>query len=440
MTVSAALVQAAITDARVVDDPNPLNWWEQAIREYENVSILHWWIVVAFGAVALFFIVMMFVVKRKWWLILFVPLTLVCLVAGAAMAVNIKFGYFQTVGQLFKVPKYDPGQASDIKNPQGTHPRGSVVPVVIPGTVSGVGDLPASIYLPPQYYDHPDQKFPVLYMYHGVPGVPNVQIPGMSGTGGPESLFSNTDVDGAALIAAQQGNPVVLVAPVVSLLTQDSECVNGSQGAWQTYLSVDVVNWAKSNPRFLSGPENSGTGGFSMGGFCSVITALRNPDIFSVVGNLSGTTSPDYMLGNDQLFSPGQDMAAMLLTYDAIHIVNTDPKSRSVRVWQDVGANDAPRLIQMQGDFDQTATSKGMQVVSNVEPNQQHTFTFWTAAFAQYIPWAADLLHKPLPVNPGTDSDGGSNGSSASASAGTPTRTTGSPRVTPTASRTPKPS
>ncbi|MDQ1306963.1 MAG: hypothetical protein QG671_2795, partial [Actinomycetota bacterium] len=226
MTVTAALAESALAVSRVGDDPNPLNWWEQTIRQYENVNIVHWWIVAVFGAVALFFVVMMFVVKRKWWLFLFIPLTLVCLVAGAAAAVNVKFGYFQTVGQLFKVPKYDPGQAEDIKDPKGSHPRGSVVPVTIPGEISGVGDLPASVYLPPQYYDNPEQKFPVLYMYHGVPGVPGVQIPGMSGTDGPESMFSATDVDGAALVAAQQGHPVVLIAPVVSLLTQDSECVD----------------------------------------------------------------------------------------------------------------------------------------------------------------------------------------------------------------------
>lgn len=437
MTVTAALAESALAVSRVGDDPNPLNWWEQTIRQYENVNIVHWWIVAVFGAVALFFVVMMFVVKRKWWLFLFIPLTLVCLVAGAAAAVNVKFGYFQTVGQLFKVPKYDPGQAEDIKDPKGSHPRGSVVPVTIPGEISGVGDLPASVYLPPQYYDNPEQKFPVLYMYHGVPGVPGVQIPGMSGTDGPESMFSATDVDGAALVAAQQGHPVVLIAPVVSLLTQDSECVDGSQGKWQTYLSVDVINWAKSNPRFLTGAEHSGTGGFSMGGFCSIVTALRNPDVFSVVGNLSGTTSPDYMLGNDKLFSAGQDMAATLLTYDAIHIVNTDPKSHSVRVWQDVGANDAPTLIQMQGQFDQTASGLGMTVVSNVEPNQQHTFTFWTAAFAQYIPWAADLLHKPLPVTEGaassSETPSGVASRTASASSGSATRTSGTPR--PTASR-----
>jgi S-formylglutathione hydrolase FrmB len=332
-------------------------------------------------------------------LFLFILLTLVCLLPGGC-GCECQIRLLPDCRSVVQVPKYDPGRPR-IKDPKGSHPRGSVVPVTIPGEISGVGDLPASVYLPPQYYDNPEQKFPVLYMYHGVPGVPGVQIPGMSGTDGPESMFSATDVDGAALVAAQQGHPVVLIAPVVSLLTQDSECVDGSQRKWQPSLSVDVIAWAKSNPRFLTGAEHSGTGGFSMGGFCSIVTALRNPDVFSVVGNLSGTTSPDYMLGNDKLFSAGQDMAATLLTYDAIHIVNTDPKSHSVRVWQDVGANDAPTLIQMQGQFDQTASGLGMTVVSNVEPNQQHTFTFWTAAFAQYIPWAADLLHKPLPVTEG---------------------------------------
>jgi len=58
MTVTAALAESALAVSRVGDDPNPLNWWEQTIRQYENVNIVHWWIVAVFGAVALFFVVL----------------------------------------------------------------------------------------------------------------------------------------------------------------------------------------------------------------------------------------------------------------------------------------------------------------------------------------------------------------------------------------------
>ena len=49
MTVTAALAESALAVSRVGDDPNPLNWWEQTIRQYENVNIVHWWIVAVFA-------------------------------------------------------------------------------------------------------------------------------------------------------------------------------------------------------------------------------------------------------------------------------------------------------------------------------------------------------------------------------------------------------
>ena len=51
--------------------------------------------------------------------------------------------------------------------------HGTVEKVSIDGPVSGTGGRDAYVYLPPQYFDpaRENQRFPVLYMLHGSPGV-----------------------------------------------------------------------------------------------------------------------------------------------------------------------------------------------------------------------------------------------------------------------------
>lgn len=132
----------------------------------------------------------------------------------------------------------------------------------------------------------------MIYLLHGFPGFP---APGVDSYDGPATLFSSAGADDAAQsLAITSDQPVVLIAPVISPIEADTECVDGVQGRWQTYLTEDVPAWTSAHPRLRTGSESPAIGGFPLGGYCAQIAALRHPGQYGVAGNLSGTIAADY--------------------------------------------------------------------------------------------------------------------------------------------------
>ena len=381
--------------ADVPPAPAELNRWQIIERTAENVPLISIWWVVGFAVVAVALLIWAFVVRPKWWLLLVVPLVLIMTLAAGGAAFNLKFRYFATVGAMLGLAPYDRGEASQITNPTGKWPRGLVVDVTIPGTTSGVGDWAAMVYLPPEYFSEPNQSFPVVYLLHGVPGI---TVPGLADDAGPSGMFDAAGVDEGAQAAAKAGYPVVLVAPVASPLSKDTECVDGMAGKWYTYLTVDVPSWVGAHPRFDQGAARTAIGGLSMGGYCAQMISLRNPDQYLLAANMSGANKADLPAGDDALFGSGRG-AATAITYDSLHIVATEPASHSVRLWLEIGAQDDTALIAGQQQFAEAAEAAGMTVVTQVVPGG-HSYEVWRPAFAKWLAWTAPQLYgqPPAPV------------------------------------------
>lgn len=381
------------------DTSGDLSWWDRFLLKVEFVPVLSIWWVVGFLVAALLFLALAIYVRPKWWLFLFIPLIIVALVGAGGFAVNVKFKAYKTLGPMLGLDPYDTAGGEQLDAPSGSYPRGVVVDSTIPGTKSGLGALPVKVWLPPQWFTDQKRDFPVIYLMHGVPGL-GVPVPGSSIYSGPGTLFTNASADdGAQKAATQRDQPVVLVAPVDSPLNADTECVDGAQGRWQTYLSQDVPAWVASHKRLKTGAANTAIAGYSMGGYCAQITALRNPSAYSVVGNFSGTPLPDYPPGMPALFGV-PDATAVLAEYDSTKIVNTQPAARAVRLWLQVGAQDpSTNLATAQRTFADAAKAQGMTVVSIIAPGT-HDFALWTSAFSQWIQWTAAQLYgePPAPV------------------------------------------
>lgn len=352
----------------------------------ENVSLINiWWML---GAALITIILIGLAVtavrrRHKWWLLVLVPVTLASVVLTAGFALNYELGWVSNVGKLFGVPPYDVGTDAQLANPQGNWPRGQVIETSIPGTSSGVGDRFAMVYLPPQYYSDPSATFPVIYALHGTPGVEDPR----GEDAGPYDIFVNADADNPALAAAKAGRPVVVIAPVVSPMSMDTECVDGPMGKWQTYLTVDIPAWTAQFPRMRTSAADTAIGGFSMGGTCAQITALRHPDQYSSAGNLSGFTKASNAAGDAALFGSGSPAA-----YDSTAIIANDPAARSVALWLGVGTDDDPDLVADMTNFAKTAQADGMTVELTTYAGG-HTFDVWRLALADWIDWAAKRLY-----------------------------------------------
>ena len=359
----------------------------------ELIPITNWWWVLGAAVVATGFGLLAARAHHKWLRIVWIPFTAVATVAAIGFAVNIQFQAFRTLGPLLGIDPFDTADQSQLSNPSGQFPRGAVVQTTIPGTSSGVGDLPAMVWLPPQWFSQPERTFPVIYLLHGTPGAP---APGLQPYAGPSTLFTNANADDAAQLAAtRRDQPVVLVAPVVSPMSQDSECVDGALGLWHTYLSQDVPAWVAGHARMSSSPALTGIAGYSMGGFCAQVAALRHPSQYAVFGNLSGTVKVDYPArqgGYAALFGAA-DPAALVAENDSIEIVRTQPASHSVRSWLRTGNADDASLLAAQQEYAATARAAGMEVVISTVRGG-HNFGVWQPGLSDWITWASELFYE----------------------------------------------
>ena len=143
----------------------------------------------------------------------------------------------------------------------------------------------AYVYLPPGYAQHPERRYPVLYLLHGFPGRPLAFI---------ETVQMGIVED--TLTTRHRAQPLILVMPFGSTGTfNDEEWVNGisPDARWASFVSHDVVDTIDNRYRTIATAAGRGIGGLSEGGYGAINIALQHPREFSVVESWSGYERPD---------------------------------------------------------------------------------------------------------------------------------------------------
>lgn len=355
----------------------------RAVSEIPLASV--WWIVggLALGLISWFFLGR--VHQRLWWLVL-VPAAGVGAVVAVSGAIAMASGSERTVGDVVGLEPYDVAEASVLRAPVGRWPRGAVVDVTIPGALSGVGDMPAKVYLPPQYFTG-DGPFPVVFLVGPAPTETTREA-----IEPVVAMFDDGDVASAALASAQRGRPLVLVVPAVSPPEEQTQCVNGALGLWETFLSVDVVAWAARQRQFEVQDQLSAIGGVEMGGYCSQITALRNHDQFGWSGNVSGTTTLDNPDGNEELLGTGRGIRDEL-TWDSQFLIENLDQTHTVRLWMAHSRDDRALVVRSQQDTAQAATSAEMSV-ELVEFSGEPGWETWRPQLRDWIGRAGEGVYE----------------------------------------------
>ncbi|MBZ0090153.1 MAG: alpha/beta fold hydrolase, partial [Thermoanaerobaculia bacterium] len=145
----------------------------------------------------------------------------------------------------------------------------------------------AAVYLPPSY-DGSQRRFPVVYY-----------LPGFG-----DQILLYTEVrlyQGFALKESLdrligQGRITEMIVVIPNGLTPlgGSFYVNSPlNGAWEDFISTDLVRYVDQNFRTLAGPASRALAGHSMGGFGALNIAMRHPDVFAAVYALApGLAAP----------------------------------------------------------------------------------------------------------------------------------------------------
>jgi enterochelin esterase-like enzyme len=211
--------------------------------------------------------------------------------------------------------------------------RGTVQQIKVASPALGGRSQSVYVYLPPGYSDHPNKRYPVLYLLHGFPGRPLAFL-----------LTVRMGVVEDELVARNRAQPLILVMPFGSTGTfTDKEWANGvgSAEGWGTFVWRDVVHAIDSRYRTIASRRGRGIGGLSEGGYGAVNIALQHPDEFSLVESWSGY---ERAADNHSIFGRQLEGLALNSPIDLIHATAPTLRRSHTYFWFYSGTDDPLRL------------------------------------------------------------------------------------------------
>lgn len=256
-----------------------------------------------------------------------------------------------------------------------THGQWITVTILAPG----IATTEAMVHLPAGYLQHPQRRYPVIVALSGIPGGPSTFR---------RSFELGRDMDRAA--SHGELGEAIVVAPTPYPGTYDTECVDadpstdpatgpssqGSDGQYETYLAEVVPDWVRTHLRTVEHPEAWASFGYSAGGWCANMLALRHPDLFASAISLAGYYQPLYASG--QQWRPYDDPR-----YDLPALAAEE--APAVRLWFFYGADDPlphPSLAQMQ----QAVRAPTSLTVAST-PRGGHTASLWVEVTPAALRW-----------------------------------------------------
>lgn len=122
----------------------------------------------------------------------------------------------------------------------------------------------------------------------GAPALPLV-IMMMGHPGAPDPTVISNVLDG---FAAQHDGlaPIVIVADLLGAAVNDTACADSAAyGKARTYITVDVVDWAKKNLHIIDDPAYWTIAGYSNGGGgCAATFGAQSPQLWRNILSVSG--------------------------------------------------------------------------------------------------------------------------------------------------------
>ncbi len=319
-----------------------------AFGEQLQIEIL-WWAIGAFGAVGL---AVANLWRSRWWRKAIAVLAIPVFVAAGAVGINAVYGLNATVADMVgisvthpialpvshpapsAVPAWTPQDGTSLyqawRAPADMPKLGRQGTVTIPATESGFRARAAGLYLPPAALVPDAPELPLVILMMGYPGNPN-----------PNRVAKVVD----QYQQAHEGlAPIVLVADQVG--TQgDPTCTDSRMyGNAETYVTKDVVTWARTNLHVIQDPKYWAIMGYSNGGGCAIKYGALMPKTFGNIVDISGEPFPGSVhpnlaiqrafAGNAKAFEAAKPMNIMRKAnpwaYDGVHAVFTygalDPK------------------------------------------------------------------------------------------------------------------
>ena len=244
--------------------------------------------------------------------------------------------------------------------------------------LSGYRDQ-VQVVLPPGYFAHPHQRYPVLYLLHGFPGLPSAFV----------NIGQAASIE-ATLVAQGRMKPLILVMPsgTRSFLT-DTEWANaiGQGNAWETFVARDLVHAIDSRYRTIAGGAARGIGGLSEGGYAALNIGLHHPGQFGLLESWSG-----YMMAYHlrSVFGTGTSLLGYNSPAVWVRSVSAQVRAHHTYIWFYSGRSDP--LAAQNRAFAAELGSVGIAHHFYTMPGR-HTWGLWRSQIGLALITASEHLH-----------------------------------------------
>jgi enterochelin esterase-like enzyme len=250
-----------------------------------------------------------------------------------------------------------------------------------------------TIYLPFDY-ESSSRYYPVVYLLHGYTDndMGWIQF-------GEANLIAD---DG---IANREIPPMILVTPDAGA----SWYINNYNGSvrFEDYFFQEFIPYIESHYRIRQMKRFRGVAGLSMGGFGTLVYALRHPDVFGACAALSpGVYTEEEIVAMEDrawnrwpvtIYGPGSGekrLTEHLLSYNPIHIVQTGDaeKLKTVRIYLDCGDDDYLTIGNCTLHI--VLTQKQIPHEFRVRDGAHH-WSYWRSGLLEALKFIGTSFHSP---------------------------------------------
>jgi S-formylglutathione hydrolase len=172
--------------------------------------------------------------------------------------------------------------ASSTGGPHGTVERIKVHGASLEGNLEGdPADRDVSVYLPPSYAAHKNDRYPVLYILHGY-------MDNDINWFGPKHVFVDAPKAIDAALANGSAKEMIIVMPSAFTVYMGSMYSNSvTTGNWDKFVTSDLVAYIDSHYRTIPNRMSRGLAGHSMGGYGTVRLGMKFPQVYSSIYAMS---------------------------------------------------------------------------------------------------------------------------------------------------------
>lgn len=234
--------------------------------------------------------------------------------------------------------------------------------------------VPVLVYLPVGYDPGSARRYPVILGLHGFPASP-VSFARLNFLSTADRLTAKHELAASIFVIPQINVPTLL----------DTECVNGPPGDPQTdtWLTSVVPAWAARHLHVQLNRTSWATLGYSYGGWCSAVLAMRHPNVFGAAVVFEGYFRPRFEAAYDPL-TRAQERA-----YDLVRLAHSAPPPIAMWVF---AARQDQRYYPATATF-LAAVRPPLSVTELVAPTGGHR----TSAYEPYSGDALAWLGRTLP-------------------------------------------